>query len=682
MPSTTKIIQVDRDQSVQTLPDTKNGSAPHQQLRLGTTSRGPLLPGRGTRDRERALRDYYWNDYNTAFRAAIAGLSKRVMSTPWEVSGPDDLAEYFQFVFMQADFGQGWESFVGKLLLDYSRYDGGAYIELIGSGDPLDPLLGPVTGLAVLDSLRCWPTGDPLYPVIYYDIVGKMHVLHHTRVVRFADMLDPSEWAYGYGECSLSRCIAPVTREILMNRYIEQTLDDNPPPGIMTFQNLADKQLESAVQKMLMDRSTDFGGTWGHIIQLFSLQMDQPVKVESIPFTSVPEKFDFDTYKTLNMKELALGIGLDIQDIWELTGGNIGSATQSEILHQKSKGKALGRILKGLERVINLVLPPSVEFEFQYRDPDEDMQIAAKDQVSIANASQLVASGLLTADEGRQYLVNQVEGVRDVATDQSGVMIRLDDSDPKAEGQMQLASAPERETGQDAQTGTDDAVVGDTETKAVEKNYAATKGDFKQAFMQIVEAIQDGTIPATSAEMALRGQLQQAGERVWLDGLTDGGVAAPEIDNDATRAISAWRAQQNGFIQSFVAKLLDKNTTPTQAAAKADMWVNKSLNNLYHAALGAADNAQLWMWVVDPIKEHCKTCLRMNGQVHRMKEYLKTGVVPQSSALECGGYQCGCKLVKATGAQARGKIPQGQGGGGLGALFGRIAGAFRRLVGG
>jgi len=112
------------------------------------------------------------------------------------------------------------------------------------------------------------------------------------------------------------------------------------------------------------------------------------------------------------------------------------------------------------------------------------------------------------------------------------------------------------------------------------------------------------------------------------------------------------------------------------------MWVNKSLNNLYHAALGAADDSQLWMWVVNPLKEHCSTCLRMNGQVHTMKDYLKTGIVPQSSALECGGYRCGCELVKATGAQARGRIPEGQGSGGLRALFGRIAGAFRRLVGG
>ena len=179
--------------------------------------------------------------------------------------------------------------------------------------------------------------------------------------------------------------------------------------------------------------------------------------------------------------------------------------------------------------------------------------------------------------------------------------------------------------------------------------------------------------------MALRGQLQQAGERVWVDGLQEGGATDITITEEATKAIASWRAQQNDFIKNYVFRLFEKDTTPEQAASSAQMWVNKSLKNLFHTALGAADANQLWMWVMDPIKEHCSTCLRMNGQVHTMKEYLKTGIIPQSEALACGGYRCGCKLIKSDGP-SRGRIPSA-GRGGLGALFGLIAGAFRRLVG-
>jgi hypothetical protein len=674
MPSITKLVQVDRDQSVQALPDVKRGRYAGNLLTFGDTVRGPLLPPRGTRDRERKLKTYYWNDYNTAFRAAIAGLSKRVMSTPWEISGPEDYTEYFQHILMNADFGRGWESFVGKVLLDYSRYDAGAYIELIGMGDPLEALNGPVTGLSVLDSLRCWPTGDPLYPVIYYDIYGKMHTLHHTRVVRFVDMPDPSEYDRGYGECALSRCISPVMREILMNRYIELKLDDNPAPGMLVFKNLSDQLLRDAVAKMEQERNTDMGGTFGKTVLLFGLQTDTMPEVQSFAYTEPPEKFDFDTYKTLNMKEIALGIGLDIQDLWELTGQGIGTGTQSEILHQKSKGKALGRILKGFERVINLTLPVAVEFEFQYRDPDEDQQEATKTQTWAATV-QILASDL-TANERRQLMANQSEAIRDVITDQSGVLIRLDDADPKTPAQLTPAVAPERAAGEPSEAGTDDALVGDTETKA----FRDTQAEFRQTLTNIIMQAQEGVFSTFGVEMAIRGQLQQAGRQTYLDGLREGGVENPVIDDEATVAIAQWRAQQNGYIRSFVSKLFEKDVTPQQAASRSELWVNKSLSPLYHVALGKAAPQQLWMWTVDPIKEHCMTCLRMNGQIHPMKAYLDSGYLPQSEILDCGGWRCGCKLYKTDGP-SRGRIPTGNRRG-LGALFGRIASAFRTLLGG
>jgi hypothetical protein len=672
----TKLIEVDRPQTVQQLPDVAKEKAPWNRMILGTNYRGPLLPERGSRDRERALYEYYWNDYNTAFRSAIAGLIKRVQSTPWELTGPDDYVEYFQFVLQQADFGRGWETFIAKLVTDYSRYDGGGFIELIGGGEPLQPLYGPVTGLSVLDSRRCLPTGDPAYPALYYDIYGAMHILHHTRVVRFVDMLDPSEYAYGYGDCALSRSISAVVRDIFMNRYIEQRLDDNPPAGIMLFRNVNEKQFIAAQEQLKQQKNTDTGG-WGDILRFYGLQPDFPVEVESIPFQFPPEKFDLQTYKQINMRELALGIGLDIQDIWELTSGNLGTATQSEILHQKSKGKALGRILKGLERVINLTLPPSVEFEFQYRDPDEDVQIAQKDTIVIQNATMALQAGGITKEEYRQYLANNVESIREVATDQSGEIIRLDDQDVKAPGQLQPAKAPERATGEPTEESTSGATRMDTETK----EYNATVNSFKDSFRRILDSAAVFPTGQFSIEMALRGQLQQAGEQIWLDGLQDGGIENPRIDNEATVAISAWRAQQNQFITQFAKRVAEGTLTAQQGERRAELWVNKSLRNLYHLALGAADNAMMYLWVMNPIKEHCDTCRRMNGQIHSMKEYLKTGIVPQSESLDCNGYQCGCQLVKVPGQKARGRIPT-QGRSGLRGLFGAIGRFFGRLLGG
>ena len=338
MVSTTTLIRLEQEQSVQVLPDVnKNGASINRFM--SQTKRGPLLPAHGSRERERTLLEFWRDDYDTIFPGAIAGLAKRVISSPWQITGDDRLAQYFQTVFMAADFGSGWGTFINKLVTDYSRYDAGAYIELTAPGDPREPINSAITGLSILDSLRCLPTGDPNYPVVYMDIYGAMHIMHHTRVIRFVDGMDSDETSYGYGQCSLTRAIAPVSRDILINRYVQTTLDDNPAPGIMILKNITDGQLTNAIAKMEQERSTDFGGQWGRTIKLFGMLGDQVPEVSHVSFSSPPERFDLEKYKQQNAREIALSIGVDIQDIWDMQQNGLGSGTQSEILHAKSKGK-------------------------------------------------------------------------------------------------------------------------------------------------------------------------------------------------------------------------------------------------------------------------------------------------------------------------------------------------------
>lgn len=224
----------------------------------GQMQRGPLLPAKGTRQREWALRQYYHHNYSTLFNSVIAGIAKNIGSIPYVVVGGD--AERFQSVF-----ARNWEALIPQSVKDYFRHDSGTWVELIAPGDPSFPPLAGIVGFNVLDSLRVYPTGNPTHPAIYYDLYGKLHLMHRTRVYQIVDNEESEEDLAGYGECALSRCIAPVSREIMMNRYIEQKLDDKPLPGIMTTKNVGDSQVRAAVQKMQDDQELDSGGTWGGV---------------------------------------------------------------------------------------------------------------------------------------------------------------------------------------------------------------------------------------------------------------------------------------------------------------------------------------------------------------------------------------------------------------------------------
>jgi hypothetical protein len=107
----------------------------------------------------------------------------------------------------------------------------------------------------------------------------------------------------------------------------------------------------------------------------------------------------------------------------------------------------------------------------------------------------------------------------------------------------------------------------------------------------------------------------------------------------------------NGLADDVFVK---KAVTPANAESRAQMW-GKSLQEFNNAGVMSAAANGMFEWRTNPLKESCKTCLRMNGQVHRFSTYKKRGILPRAKALACGGWLCGCTLERTT-EMARGRF--------------------------
>ena len=650
MASIPSLTAIERN-SVQVLPDAqRDGGAP---AFFWETARGPILPAWGTRERERALRVWYRNQYNTLIQGAFAGLTKRWAATPWEISGPKRATKTFQDMFRAADFGRGWSSFVQKMALDFLRQDGGAYVEVIAPGNPMKAPTGPVMALANLDSLRCMPTGDPEYPVVYYNRAGKMHLLHRTRVIHIVDMPDGDERNPGYGLSALSRSIAVVERQLLMAQFIRERLDDKPLPGLNIISGVTKKQLDEAFNSYRREQSSDGAQIFGRAMWLNNLQPDQPVSVESVQFASPPEGFDYATYTEIDVNELALAIGVDKQELWELGSGDLGSGAQSEVLHAKSQGKTFGAFLIELERVLNDVLPESCEFAFKVQDPYEAAERAQSAQVWAGVVAAL--GDKLTPDEARLLLANQIEAVKDAITDADGELVRLNDADPKADPQ-----APQIVAGDATPVDAAPAAAPVNETTADSmKAIGATRLDFETDLEALLGEARKGTVDRRRFPILMRSIIRRQSLKAYQDGLIDGGVADGQMDEEDDAAWSGLFADASNYVRDFWKSLYDgAGISDAQAAQRPGMWWNKSLQPFYDAARASADKNGAYEWVLGATEEHCTDCLAMNGQVHRLKEYVKRGVMPQADILECKGFNCGCQLVK-TDARSRGRFLKG-----------------------
>jgi len=641
--------------TVQMLPDAVKGTG--GAMFAWETQRGPILPPWGTRERERVLRACFRNDYNTLLQGAFAGLTKRWSATPWEISGPKRAARTFQGVFRDADFGRGWSSFIQKLSLDYLRQDGGAYVEVIAPGDPLKPPSGPIMGLANLDSLRCYPTGDPEYPVIYYNRTGAAHLLHTTRVLHLVDMPDADERNPGYGLSALSRAIAVVQRQLLMGRYLEQRLDDVPAPGMVIASGITEQQRAKVFSSYAREQSADMAPLWGRTVWIHSLQPEIPVKVESIPFSAPPEGFDYPTYVEIDVNELALAIGVDKQELWELGSGDLGSGAQSEILHAKSQGKTFGAFLIEVERRLNDVLPAACEFTFKVQDPYEVQERAQAAQLWAGVVASL--GNALTADEKRLLLANQIEAVKDAITDADGELIRLNDADPKSDPQApQIVVTDTTPAPGGPSVAPVDQTTQDSRKAGGAKAIQATALNFASDFEDLLAGARDDDFGRRRFGMVLRDLIRKYGREAYLDGLKDGGVdVGRQLDGTDLADYQTMLMQQSVFVTNLGAAIYrEDSVTDGQAERKPEMWFNKSIMPFYEAGRGSADKNGTYEFTGTDGAESCITCQRLQGQRHRMKDWTRRALRPRvdTAAFDCGGWNCKHLLVK-TDQPARGQ---------------------------
>jgi hypothetical protein len=629
--------------------------------------RGSLLYPWGDSRRTKQLWDFYVDPYNWPVQGAFSAIVKQIISTPYEIKGDQEhknLTRHYERVLSGAQFdsfGGGFRGLVSRTVLDFLRFDDGAFVEIIGGGNPYREIKGRVNGIAHLNSLRCAATGEPEHPVVYQARkTGKMHYLHRSRVARLVDMPDGVDDETGRGLSALARAISIAQTLMLQSKYILQRLDDLPPSGLLSLHNI--KDWKGARKQYEADRKRDGGSVWANVMVVESLEPDKAPAVSHVPFASTPEHFDFRNYTEMLLTVMALALNIDPQDLLPLSGAPLGTGTQTKILHSKAAGKMLGDIRTGITRMINFyILPDSLEFQFKYKDPEQDKDVAETEAVLAGTAQTLKA---VIGDElAAQYLVNCSERFADVLLDEQG-QLRLPDDDPKpAEMTIpQLPEVPDTEMpntqgseNPPANQPADDTLMADSDTPLQQKkDIQATRLDFEGDFEDMLKAAASGSMDRRRAGVVGRALLSKFIRQGFTDGLVKGGVTEPP-DNEDMNTIATLVSNANGFLTRLLDTIYQDGLTDIQIASKPAQWWVQSVQPAYLEGQGSADKNGMYEWVLG-MTEHCDTCKRLAGQIHRMKDWLRKQFYPGSPKLDCHPGPCGCKFVRRPGARASGRF--------------------------
>lgn len=352
--------------------------------------------------RDQELRNFYPTE--SLFSSALGVVTARNTGFKWTLEGPPRVAAEAHRILEEANMGEGWANFIAKISVDLYTQDHGAFIEVVRDGDSPE---SPLVGINHLDAGRCWHTGDPQKPVIYQDRKGVFHLLDWFNVVTLAEMPTPIERLYGLQVCALSRLL--LAAQILKNIaiYKQEKTGGRHTRAIHLIAGMTTAQIEDALAQAT--GQADAKGLMRFMGPLIVGSVDPKavIDIKSLELTTLPDGFNEEVTFKHYVAQIAMALRTDYQEFAPLPGGSLGTSAQSEVLHQKSRGKGAAVFMKIVAEAFNFkILPKVVEFQFEEQDPEADEQQARIRKIRAEERSVRLLSKEITEAEARQLAVD------------------------------------------------------------------------------------------------------------------------------------------------------------------------------------------------------------------------------------------------------------------------------------
>lgn len=340
--------------------------------------------------------------------AAIGIAVTKIASLAWEARSSVGIrSRKAQELLLNADsaLGQGgWVHYLAKQVRDYLCTNNGCVTEIVRETLAYG---SRIVGINHLPSIRCRRTGLPEKPVIYIDKMGREHLLNWWQVMYFSDLPDPDEVLYGGGLCAAERAYPQIIKMAAIELFIYEKVSGSRPLAVHIISGLKTDQIEDAI-KSAEDQMAREGLTayMGAVI-MATINPTTPPSIVTIPLAELPPGFDAKMERDRADLIYSNAIGLDPQDLSPLATSNLGTATQSLVLHDKAKGRGLLMFRQAFVHAINqLVMDSKTKFIFTERDLDDQLKSAQVSKARVDVASARVESQITTAEQEKQILVD------------------------------------------------------------------------------------------------------------------------------------------------------------------------------------------------------------------------------------------------------------------------------------
>lgn len=345
--------------------------------------------------------------------SAIYNSSVRLSSIPINVV-PSDLASDKDrkiAAISEVILRKAWAQNGMKFCLDWQTQDNGAFMEIMGAGEPdgpIEPFLMPgtsntyiyATGLRHLDSQNAQRTGDEEYPVLYKhrdsDGRERYYKFHKTRIMYLSQMPSPRANMFEVGFCGVSRCIQNVLHLLDIGVLKEEWLGSRPVSQLIFGKGISANSMEEAFE--LADMKTTAEGNTRYARMVFMGLTGSPEAIRAAELDihdlkRLPEGYDEQTSVEIAVNLIAMSLGFDARELWPAT---VAGATRADatIQHLKTMRKTPGVWTQDIGRLLTEMWAPlKSKVVFDQQDDEMDRMKAENRKLRAEELQIRIVSG-------------------------------------------------------------------------------------------------------------------------------------------------------------------------------------------------------------------------------------------------------------------------------------------------
>jgi hypothetical protein len=338
------------------------------------------LPPIGTLTRDRILSNT--NYFESMWSALIFKLVSKKVAQGFRIEDADDSQRRIKAAqSLVLGYDGSYASGLQRGLQDYLKTNMGMVVEKARQSNARG---SKIAGLFHLDALRCYPTGDPNKPIVYWSTYGGYHLLDAEDVIRVTDLPSPRVEMRGYGQCAADRAWDAILKRAAINIYFREKITGTRNLAIHIVNGISEQQLRDA-----LNTSEDAREQRGFVLYKGStiipmLKNEAPVLV-TIPLAEIPDGFDVEQQLRDIDRTYAHAAGANVEEFVPAPAGlNTGLSTQ--IRDEANAGQGMAAFDKNWELALtHTVLAGSTTFYMGTGEDWRDQEMKAKAQKARAD---------------------------------------------------------------------------------------------------------------------------------------------------------------------------------------------------------------------------------------------------------------------------------------------------------